>query len=370
MTSKIDKVPINDLSRGIARDQAQLELAFSRVLATGYVVMGPEHAAFETELAEYLGSGWALGVASGTDALELAIKAVMPSEKNSVLTAANAGGYTSTAARRAGYRLLFADVDPDSLCVGLPQIESALTDDVGVVVITHLYGNFTDITGIVAYCHARGIKVIEDCAQAIGARRPEGAAGTIGDAGTISFYPTKNLGAIGDGGAVVTSDEAVAGKIKQLRQYGWKSKYDISEAGGVNSRLDEVQAAFLRVRLPFLDEFNERRRSIIAKYAEAASGGPLTILPAMGEHHVGHLAVCLVEDRSAVQSHFAAVGVQTDVHFPIPDYRQKGLGVADMSLENTDYAVGHVLSLPCFPELSDDEVEYVCSAIRGLRESL
>jgi aminotransferase EvaB len=370
LTSKIDKVPINDLSRGIARDQSELELAFSRVLGTGYVVMGPEHSAFEAELADYLGSGWALGVASGTDALELAIKAVMPAGKNAVLTAANAGGYTSTAARRAGFQLVFADVDAESLCVGLPQVISALSDDVGVVVVTHLYGNFTGITDLVAYCHDRGIAVVEDCAQAIGARRPEGAAGTIADVGTISFYPTKNLGAIGDGGAVVTSDETIAAKVKQLRQYGWKSKYDIAEAGGVNSRLDEVQAAFLRIRLPLLDDFNDRRRSIVAKYADAAAGGPLKVLPATGDSHVGHLAVCLVADRSAAQSYFASVGVQTDVHFPIPDYRQSGLRTPAITLENTEYAAGHVLSLPCFPELTDDEVEFVCSAIRGLPASL
>jgi aminotransferase EvaB len=365
----IDKVPINDLSRGIARDRVELERAFSRVLDTGYVVMGPEHSAFENELAGYLGTGWAIGVASGTDALELAIKAAMPEGRTTVVTAANAGGYTSTAARRAGFDLVFADVDSDTLCLGLAGVAAALTDEVGIVVVTHLYGNFTDITEIVSLCHSKGIKVVEDCAQSIGARRPEGAAGAIADVGTISFYPTKNLGAIGDGGAVVTSDEAIASRVKQLRQYGWKAKYDIDAPGGVNSRLDEVQAAFLRIRLPQLDAFNDRRRAIIAKYAEAANGTPLTMLPAAGAHHAAHLAVGLVDDRSEVQAYFADLGVQTDVHFPNPDYRQAGLRAGGVSLANTEYAVSHVISLPCFPELSDDEVDRVCSAIRGLRAS-
>lgn len=361
--SSAPPVPMNDLSRGMVRDHASLAAAFEGVLATGYVVMGPQHAAFQTALAEYLGAAHVLGVASGTDALELAIKATMPSGRGTVLTAANAGGYTTVAATRAGYRVAFADVDAGSLCLSLETVAPALSEDVGVVVVTHLYGNLTEITDLVDFCHARGIRVVEDCAQSIGARRAGRAAGTFGDAATISFYPTKNLGAIGDGGAVVTSDPDIADTVARLRQYGWSSKYRVDTPGGTNSRLDELQAAFLLARLPLLDGFNERRRHIIERYREAAGDGTVRVLPAAGPHHVGHLAVAVADDRDAVRQELSALGVQTDIHFPVPDFAQPGFDVDRDALPTTVRAVSQIFSLPCFPELTDHEVDRVCDAL-------
>lgn len=340
--------------------------AFSRVLNSGHVVMGSEHKAFEVELAEYLGSEWVLGVASGTDALELAIKAAMPRGKHTVLTAANAGGYTTTAALRAGFRVCYADVSAESLCVDEETILASLRDDVGVVVITHLYGNLTDIRGLVATCHNLGIRVVEDCAQAIGARSEFGFAGTFADIGTVSFYPTKNLGAIGDGGAIITSSDALAATVRQLRQYGWETKYYVTAGGGVNSRLDEVQASFLRVRLPNLDSLNERRRIVVARYVEAAANGPIRVLPADGPHHVAHIAACLTADRAEIRKDLASMGVQTDVYFPVPDYCQPGFNAEKVNLEVTEITAQQVFSLPCFPELSDVEIDQVCSALRSL----
>lgn len=360
------RIPLNDLSRGITRDRDLLEAAARRVIESGYVVMGSHHKMFEEALAGYLGVAAAVGVASGTDALELAIKASMPEGKRTVLTAANAGGYTSTAARRAGYRLAYADVDADSLCLTAETVEKALTADVGVVVVTHLYGNLTDIERLVDVCHQRGIRVVEDCAQAIGARRGERMAGSFGDLAAISFYPTKNLGALGDGGAIVTNDGDLARKIAQLRQYGWAAKYDVAVPGGVNSRLDEIQAAFLLARLPMLDAHNARRRSIVSRYVAAAQGGPLKVLPADGDHHVAHLAVAVVPDRKAAVEHFAQHGVNTDVHFPVPDHLQPGFEVEAHHLPVTERAAREVLSLPCFPELTDEEVQAVCEAIGSL----
>ena len=360
------RVPLNDLSRGISRDRDLLEAAARRVIDSGYVVMGTHHKEFEIALAGYLGVAAATGVASGTDALELAIKAAMPEGKETVLTAANAGGYTSTAARRAGYRLRYADVDPDSLCLTAQTVETALVADVGVVVVTHLYGNLTDIDRLVEMCGERGIRVVEDCAQAIGARRGERMAGSFGDLAAISFYPTKNLGALGDGGAVVTNNSALARRVAQLRQYGWATKYEVALPGGVNSRLDEIQAAFLLARLPMLDAHNERRRDIVSRYVAAAEGGPLKVLPADGAHHVAHLAVAVASDRQAAVEHFAKHGVSTDVHFPVPDHFQPGFEADPHSLPVTERAAGKVLSLPCFPELTDDEVQAVCDAIGSL----
>lgn len=357
---------MNDLSRGIAIERRELEDAARRVFDSGYVVMGPNHNAFETELAAYLGAHKVLGVASGTDALELAFKAVMPEGKSTVMTAANAGGYSSTAARRVGYSVAYADVDEQSLCLSASTVADALTADVGVVVITHLYGNFTDIRELVEYCHEQGVRVVEDCAQSIGAFRDEGAAGTIADVAATSFYPTKNLGALGDGGAVITMDATIADRVAVLRQYGWASKYNVAVAGGVNSRLDEIQAAFLRVRLPLLDERNQRRRDIISRYVEAAAGGPVAVRPAQGRHHVGHLAVATADDRDAVRAQLRTVGISTDVHFPVPDHLQPGFAAGRQTLVNTEKSSATIFTLPCFPELTDHEVDAVCAALASI----
>lgn len=362
----ITSVPMNALSRAIERDRPALEAAFSAVLDSGYVILGPQHAAFEKALAALVGVDHAVGVATGTDALELAMRALMPDDRSTVLVAANAGGYSSTAARRAGFSIVYADVDPTTHCLSAETVAAALTPEVGIVVVTHLYGLLTDLTDLVELCRARGVRLIEDCAQAIGAHREGRQAGSWGDAGTISFYPTKNLGAIGDGGAIVTDDAATAARVRQLRQYGWADKYSIEIAGGTNSRLDELQAAFLLTRLPLLDGFNERRREIIARYVEAAEGTPIQVLPADSAAHVGHLAVAVSSRRDELRAALAAVGVATDIHFPIPDHRQPGLAAAPVSLPVTEALASTVFSLPCFPELTDDEIEFVCAGIRGL----
>ncbi len=359
-------IPMNDLSRGIRRDRDELANRIDAVLDSGYVVMGPQHSAFQIALADYLGVEHAFGVASGTDALELSLRAAMPEGKSLVVTVANAGGYTSVAARRAGFDLLFADVDPTTLCMTLDTLVPVLTAEVGIVVVTHLYGLLSNITELVEYCHNRGIRVVEDCAQAIGARLEDRSAGSFGDVAAISFYPTKNLGALGDGGAVVTSDAVIAEAVASLRQYGWTSKYKIDRPGGTNSRLDELQAAILLTRLPLLDGFNERRRAIIGRYREAAAGSAITVLPASGTHHVGHLAVALTDRREEVRTALADAGVQTDVHFPIPDYAQPGLLANATLLPTTERLSAEVFSLPCFPELSDEEVQHVCDAISQL----
>lgn len=358
------RVPMNDLARGIARDRDVLQAAFDAVLDSGQLVLGPQTTRFEEQLAALSGVEFAVGVASGTDALELAIRATMPEGRRVVLTAANAGGYTSTAARRAGFDVRYADVDPVSLCLSAGSAAPYLDDGVGVVVVTHLYGNLTDIRELVADCHSRGILVVEDCAQAIGASLNGRPAGGSGDAGTISFYPTKNLGAVGDGGAIVTSNSEIAERVTLLRQYGWQPRYRVAVPGGVNSRLDELQAAFLLARLDRLPEHNARRRSIIARYEHSALGGRLLVLPAAGEHHSAHLAVVRTDDRDDARGWFAERGISTDIHFPFPDHEQPGFEAAPVSLPETERASREVFSLPCFPELTDAEIEAVCDAIK------
>jgi dTDP-4-amino-4,6-dideoxygalactose transaminase len=361
-------VPLNDLKRGYDGLAEELQAAAARVLSSGWYVQGPEHKAFEKEFAEYVGAAHCVGVANGTDALEIALKALDPAPGSVVVTAANAGMYSSTAIRRAGLRPRYADVAPDTLLLTAEDVESVLDDDVSVVVVTHLYGRLADVDGIRTVLRDRGIALLEDCAQAAGAGAPGNRAGSLGDVAAFSFYPTKNLGAFGDGGAVTTSREDVADRARRLRMYGWTAKYEVGEDGGRNSRLDEMQAALLRVQLSHLDEWNETRRSIIARYAAAADGTRVRVLPAEGAGHVAHLAVVVADDRDAVREALTAAGIQTDVHYPIPDHQQKPFVAehADTSLPVTEERSGQIFSLPCFPELGSDEIDRVCAALREL----
>ena len=372
MSERAPHVPFNDLSRALANDREQLVAAASAVIDSGWVIRGPQHSLFEEELAGYVGVRHAIGVSSGTDALQLAITASMPIGRSTVVTAANAGGYTTTATLAAGFSPVFADVDPATLCLDASTVARVLDDSVGVVVVTHLYGRVTDIGAIVRLCHDRGIRVLEDCAESIGARAGDRLGGSLGDIAAFSFYPTKNLGAVGDGGAVCTDDPELAARVRSLSQYGWGRKYHVESVGGRNSRLDEIQAAFLRTRLAGVEAGNRRRREIIRRYETAAAGGAIVVLP-VDDTHAGHLAVALAEPgtRDAVLERLRDAGIATDVHFPVPDHRQpawRALGGA--SLPVTEDACARVFSLPCFPELTDSEVEWVCVAIESLRGEL
>ena len=335
------------------------------MLDSGRYVHGPEHAAFEKELAAFLGVAHCAGVASGTDALELALAALGCTPGDEVITAANAGGYTTAAARKLGCVVRYADVDSATLGLSRETVEAALTDATRAVVATHLYGQMCDVEGIVELCRSRSIAVIEDCAQAAGARRGGRRAGTFADAAAFSFYPTKNLAAIGDGGAVVTGDPGVDERVRALRQYGWSEKYRAEVAGGWNSRLDELQAAVLRLGLPRLDERNERRREIVSRYAEALPADAGRLVRSDGEDFVAHLAVIVAEDRDRLTEALGTAGIATDVHYPVADYDQPAWRT-DVRLPVTDHAVAHVLTVPCFPELTDEEVTAVCGALREL----
>jgi aminotransferase EvaB len=363
----LDTVPLNDLARGASEQRAELHAAIERVVDSGWYVLGGEHAAFEDELAAFLGVEACVGVANGTDALELAIRALAP-HASVVVTAANAGMYSSTAARRAGCAVRYADVDRVTLTLDWATVEPSLDDAVSVVVVTHLYGRMAAVGEIVEGCSRRGIRVIEDCAQAIGAVAPAGRAGSLGDAAAFSFYPTKNLGALGDGGAVATTRPEVAEQVRRLRQYGWESKYTVAVDGGRNSRLDELQAAVLRVRLPRVEGWNARRRAIISRYAEAAAGTAVAVAPALDASHAAHLAVALCGERERVRRALAERGVQTDIHYPLADHRQEPFAAAyrDVHLPATEWAAERIFSLPCFPELREDEIEQVCDALASV----
>jgi dTDP-4-amino-4,6-dideoxygalactose transaminase len=361
-------ISVADPGRAVVAQRPELAAAIARVLDSGRYVLGPEHDAFESELATYLGVAHCVAVASGTDALELALRALECAPDGEVITAANAGCYASTAISRAGLRVSFADVDPTTLLLSVETVEPALSARTAAVVVTHLYGTLADVEPLVDLCHANGVAVVEDCAQAAGARRGARMAGSFGDLAAFSFYPTKNLAALGDGGAVATDDSALADRLRQLRQYGWRHKYEVVTDGGRNSRLDDVQAAILRTRLPRLDADNERRRAVVSAYSRALRPDVGRLVVRDAEDCVCHLAVALVENREAVRDAMRDAGVGTDVHYPVADHRQpcRADRFADLSLPVTEHATARVLTLPCHAELDDAEVELVCEALGAL----
>jgi aminotransferase EvaB len=354
-------IPINDLTRGWIATSGEVHDAIRRVESSGWYVLGPEHDAFENELAAYLGARHAIGVA-----LILAMQAVGCQAGSEVVTVANAGAYSSVAAALVGCRVVYADVDATTLLMSADTLQAAIGPDTRAVVVTHLYGNVADVEAIAQLCRPRGIAVIEDCAQAIGGAAGGRKVGTFGDIAAFSFYPTKNLGAAGDGGAIVTQDPALARRVRSLRQYGWSTKYTVSVSGGRNSRLDEIQAAVLRVGLPLLDRTNEARRAILDQYRAAINGPGARLVTGAECETVAHLAVIRVGDRQRAQTAFRDADVATDIHYPIPDHRQSGLPAPARAtaMPETGRAVGEILTIPCFPAMTQDEVDRVCVVLR------
>ena len=357
--------PINDLSARMAAFRPVLRDAMDRVLDRGWLVLGPEVAAFESAFARYTGASQCIGVANGTDALELALRAIGIGHGSRVVTVANAGGYTCTALSAIGATPVFVDIDEHTQLATYEGVEEALAAGADAVVLTHLFGRAVPATAsIAALCAARGVKLLEDCAQAHGARLDGQHVGTFGDAGTFSFYPTKNLGALGDGGAVVAMSADVADRVRRLRQYGWTSKYKTDLAGGRNSRLDELQAAVLMAFLPELDAMNARRRHIATRYSKGIAS-PHIVTPTAEEDdnaYVAHLYVIRSERRDELRQHLHAEGILSDVHYPIPDHRQS-IASADGRLPVTEALAERILTLPCYPEMDDATVDRIIDAI-------
>lgn len=364
------RVPFNDLGRGTAILREEINAAVTRVLDSGWFVMGPEHEALERELAEFIGVNHVINVANGTDALELGLAALGVGTGDLVMTVANAGAYTTTAALLLGAEPVYVDVDPQTLLMSGATFEAALSRldiEPKAVVVTHLYGALAPIEEIVRAAHARGIPVLEDCAQSLGATMNGKRGGSFADIATTSFYPTKNLGALGDGGAAFTNSDELAESLRSMRQYGWASKYSIEHGHGRNSRLDEIQAAILRVKLPYLDRDNDRRRAIHSSY-ETAEHVSARVLNRSNESFIGHLAVVVAENRPEARATMEEAGVKTELHYPISDHRQKfpTFTPRPMSLEVTEWASEHVFSVPLFPQLTDDEVRTVTQAIAAI----
>lgn len=359
-------VPFNDLGRSAAALWGRSQARIGDIISSGRVVLGDQVREFERAFAEYLGGGTVRGVASGTDAIELGLRALGIGPGSRVGLAANAGYYASTALHALGADAVFLDIADGRAAPDLARVEQHLSEEAPqALIITHLYGvAVADIAGIAEACRATGTALFEDCSQSHGARRGGQMTGTFGDGAAFSFYPTKNLGALGDAGAVWARRPAIAAQVESLRQYGWHQKY-VVERDGCNSRLDELQAAVLLSGLEQLDEHNERRRQIVESYVDAVPRLEFLSVDPDRDAWVGHLCVVAVDDRDTVRAELADRGVATDVHFPVPDHLQPvRAGAPICSLPNTEAAAARVLSLPSFPAMTDAEVAHVADALR------
>jgi dTDP-4-amino-4,6-dideoxygalactose transaminase len=369
-------IPQANPGAGYRALKSEIDAAVARALASGWYILGAELRGFEAEFAAWLGVPAVIGCGNGTDAIALALRGLGIGAGDSVVTVSHTAVATVAAIEMTGATPLLIDIDPvhytmdpdalrgvlEALPPGLPPIRA--------VIPVHLYGQPADLDRIVPLCRQHKVALIEDCAQAHGARLNGQRVGTFGDAATFSFYPTKNLGALGDGGAVGVSDPLLAERIAALRQYGWHKHY-ISDEVGVNSRLDEVQAAILRVKLNHLDAQNDRRAAISQRYTAALADGALQVPQVrQGATHVFHLYVARSAYRDRHQSALKSAGIGTGIHYPVPVHLQPAyagrIALGPSGCRQTEAAASEILSLPLYPELTDEQVEAVCAALKTL----
>lgn len=370
-------VPFCNLELVYEAHKAELDEAFRMVMTGGHYILGPQTEAFEKEFAAWNDRAHCIGVANGTDAVELALRSTGIRAGDRVATVSHTAVATVAAIERIGAIPVFTDVLEDSFCMDPQSLERVMRrGGIKAVVPVHLYGQCANMDAILPLARQFGAKLVEDCAQAHGATHDGKKAGTFGDAAAFSFYPTKNLGAFGDGGAILANDESVARLARELRQYGWRKRY-ISDIPGCNSRLDELQAAFLRVRLKHLDSDNARRCQAADRYFSNLSGIPGIVLPnvAKGNGHVWHLFVVRIPRgiRDSVATRLKDLGIGTAIHYPLAVHMQPAYqGRAQMDpqgLQNTEKLCGEILSLPMHAHISDGEIDAVCGGLRAILSS-
>jgi len=363
-------VPFGDFRAHLAPLRRELDAAIARVLDSGLFILGPENEAFERELAAALGAREAVAVANGTEAIQLGLEAAGIRPGDDVVTSAMSAGFTALAIERAGARPVFADVDAATLNVTAETLERALTPRTRALVPVHLYGHPAEMDGILELARRRGLLVLEDACQAHGAQWKGRTLATLSGLGALSFYPTKNLGALGDGGALLVEDPALAARLRQLRNGGQSDRYR-HVLSGLNSRLDEVQAAILRVKLRSLAAWNDRRRAIAALYDRALSELPLELpVERPGARAVYHLYVVRHPERDRLMAGLRERDVATLIHYPIPLHLQPAFerhGGKPGDLPVVEKSAREILSLPLYPEMSDEQVRCVA---RALRETL
>ncbi|MFC7736886.1 DegT/DnrJ/EryC1/StrS family aminotransferase [Roseomonas sp. GCM10028921] len=374
-------VPQGDLGAAYRAQKEAIDAAVSRVLNSGWYILGQEGAAFEREFGAWLAAGGgpamhAVGCANGTDAIALVLRGLGIGPGCAVATVSHTAVATVAAIEMVGATPVLIDIDPRTFCMDPAELLEVIRNPppslppIRAVIPVHIYGHPCDMDAILGPCREAGIAVVEDVAQAHGARINGRMVGTIGDAAAFSLYPTKNLGALGDAGITATPDEALAKRMGALRQYGWHRRY-ISDEPGVNTRLDEMQAAILRVRLPLLDTSNARRREIAAAYDAALADGSFSPPHrAPGVEHVFHQYVLRVPDREGVMERLHVQGVMTAIHYPVPVHEQAAyrgrVPLGPSACAETSRAAAEVMSLPVFPEMTGAQIDKVCSALRAL----
>ncbi len=363
-------IPYVELKTQFAAIEPEVRAAIDEVFASGWFVLGEQVRSFETEFANYLGIGHAVGVASGTDAIHLALRALGIGPGDEVITVPNTCVPTLCGIVATGATPVLADVDPETLTLCPERFAEAITSKTRAVVPVHLYGHPCDMDSILAVARQHGIAVVEDCAQAHGSLYKGTHCGTFGDAAAFSFYPSKNLGAYGDGGTVVTSREDVAERVRMLRNYGEETRYHHT-IQGVNSRLDEMQAAILRVKLRHLDKWNAARRTRATAYGhELANAGVTVPMEADWAQSNYHLYVVRSELRDALQEHLRSNGIGTYIHYPIPIHRQTAyahLGYSPGQFPVSEAACERVLSLPMYPEFPLECIPEVARCIAAFK---
>jgi dTDP-4-amino-4,6-dideoxygalactose transaminase len=357
----MSRVPF--LSLALGEDEADVRTAIDRVVARGWYVLGPELEAFEAEFAAASGASFAVGVGTGTDAIALALRALGIGPGDEVITTPLSAAFTALAVMMTGARPVFADVDPDRLTLDPGRVAALVGPRTRALLPVHLYGQAADMDGLERVAARHALAIVEDCCQAHLSTAHGRPVGTIGAAGAFSFYPTKNLGALGDAGAVVTSDRALAERIRRLRNGGQVDRYRHEEPG-VNSRLDELQAAVLRAKLPRLGRATARRRALAARYRDRLAGTSVVPVPEVDHGHVYHLFVVRSPARDALQAHCAGRGIDTLIHYPIAIPRQPAFASIDPApCPLADRAAAEVLSLPLWPALGEDVLDHVADAV-------
>jgi len=358
------KVPFNLPARENGWYREELCEAINHVLDSGYYLLGEHVDAFENEFSRACGADYCISVGNGTDALEIALRALGVGHGDEVMTVANAGGYATTACNLMGAFPVYVDVNEDDLLMNIAQAAEAASLKTKCIIATHLYGQPVDVPKLRNLLDISGcghVKILEDCAQAHGASLAGKPVGSLGDAAAFSFYPTKNLGALGDGGAIVTSVREIADQCFQLRQYGWESKYNARIPYGRNSRMDEIQAAVLLVKLAHLSELNDRRRAVAEKLCHACGDYvDIVTLPAPGS--VAHLFVVRHKYRDKIRAELTRCGIASDIHYPVLDMNQPSmqhLNFRVLDVTHAEQATQEIFSLPCYAGIKDAELEYI-----------
>lgn len=365
------QIPILDLKPQVEALWPELTAAIEKVLKSTAFIMGPEVSAFENAVAEHLGVKHALGCNSGTDALFIALRALNIGPGDEVITSPFTFFATAEAISHVGATPVFVDIDEASMNLDPALVEAAITPRTKALIPVHLFGRPCDMDALLALATKHGLKVVEDCAQSFGATWKGKQTGTIGDIGCYSFFPSKNLGAYGDGGLMVTNDDTLAAEMKMLRVHGSRKKY-YNETVGYNSRLDTIQAAILQVKLPHIARWNEQRRAVAERYRDLLAGNPRIITPEIVEGHVFHQYTLRVkgQDRDALQAKLAEQGIGTMVYYPVPCHKLKLYqeSHAQVTCPVAERLAAEVLSLPIWPEMDDHLMTSVVSILNSIIE--